>query len=321
VTSASRPDAPVLLVKSGGEQAVPEWRGLFQAQAPFLEVRSWDDPTVDPARVHYALVWQPEPGRLAGYRNLRLVLSSAAGVDHITADPDWPRHVPVLRASTDESAQRMGEYVCLAALALLKDLPRLVAQQREAHWQPFDTERCALDTGVGILGMGKLGIQCARMLRGLGFSVHGWSRTPKEVAGIHCHAGTDGLDAVLAQSHLLVCLLPATIETTGILDRQVFARMPRGAGLINVGRGAHLVREDLLSALDAGQLGGAVLDVFEQEPLPTDDILWRHPRVLVTPHMASIASRRARVEFFARQIQAQLQGEPLQGAFDPARGY
>lgn len=312
---------PILLVKSGGDAALPEWCELFGEFAPFIEVRSWDDCNVDPRRVAYALVWQPEPGRLAVYPNLRLVLSSAAGVDHITNDPAWPSHVPLLRASTDESAQRMGEFVCLAALALLKEFPRLITQQRAGDWQPFDTPRSALETQVGILGLGKLGLRCASMLKGLGFQVSGWSRSVKQIDGVRSHAGDDGLRAMLSRSHILVCLLPSTPETVGILNRQSLALLPPGAGLINVARGSHLVRNDMVEALDSGQLRGAVLDVFDPEPLPPDDPLWRHPRVLVTPHIASIASRRARVEFFCRQIDAQLRKQPLQGVFDPLRGY
>lgn len=312
---------PILLVKSGGDVALREWCELFGEFAPFIEVRSWEDRSVDAQRVAYALVWQPEPGRLAGYPNLRLVLSSAAGVEHITHDPAWPKHVPLLRASTDESAQRMGEFVCLAALALLKDLPRLIAQQRAGDWQPFDTPRSALETQVGILGLGKLGLRCASMLKGLGFQVSGWSRSVKQIDGVRSHTGDEGLRAMLSHSHILVCLLPSTPETVGMLHRDSLALLPSGAGLINVARGSHLVRDDLVAALDSGQLCGAVLDVFDPEPLPPDDPLWRHPRVLVTPHMASIASRRARVEFFCRQIDAHLLNQPLQGVFDPLRGY
>jgi glyoxylate/hydroxypyruvate reductase A len=311
----------LLLVKSGGEEAVPEWRQHFQEFAPELEVRSWNDPDVDRARVHYALVWQPEPGRLASYPNLKLILSSAAGVDHITTDPDWPRGIPLLRASTVESAQRMGEYVCMGALALLKNLPRLIHQQGQRVWQPFDTARCATETTVGLLGLGNLGVHCARMLSGLGFRVCGWSRTSKTVPGVECHVGEDGLQQVLGQSHIIVCLLPATAETAGVLDAEAFNRMPPGGSLINVARGAHVVRADLVQALDSCQLSGAVLDVFEEEPLPVMDAFWRHEKVIVTPHMASIAGRRSRVQFFARQIQAQRAGEPLHDVYDHERGY
>ncbi|MBY4598280.1 glyoxylate/hydroxypyruvate reductase A [bacterium BD-1] len=312
---------PILLVKSGGETALPEWRELFGTYAPFLDVRSWDDISVDPEHVKYALVWQPEPGRLASYPNLRLVLSSAAGVDHITTDPTWPKHLPLLRASTDESAQRMGEYVCLAALALLKDLPRLVKQQTAKDWQPFETVRSAPETQVGILGLGKLGLRCASMLMALGFQVSSWSRSAKRVDGVRSYTGEEGLRTMLLSSHIVVCLLPSTPETAGMLNRDTLALLPEGAGLINVARGSHVVRDDMMAALDSARLSGAVLDVFEQEPLPPDDALWRHPRVLVTPHIASIASRRARVEFFCRQIAAHRENRPLEGVFDISRGY
>jgi glyoxylate/hydroxypyruvate reductase A len=317
----SEPFRPILLVNSGGEAAVADWRAAFAICAPHLDVRWWNAPDVDPAEVHYVLVWQPEAGRIAGYPNLRLILSSAAGVTHITDDPTLPRHLPILRATTDDAAQRMGEYVSLAALGLLRDLPRLIAQQQARHWELPACGRSAAETTVGILGLGNLGQRCAQMLLGLGFRVCGWSRTPKQLAQVDCRHGEAGLVDVAAQSHILVCLLPATPQTDGLLNAELFARMPRGAGVINVGRASHIVRADLLAALDDGQLAGAVLDVFEQEPLPADDRCWSHPRILVTPHTAAVASRRARVEFFARQIQAELDGLPLQGRYDPEQGY
>lgn len=321
MTHCSHKARPTLLVKSGGAEAFPEWQRHFQECAPFIEARSWYDHEVEPQRVEYALVWQPERGRLASYRNLKLILSSAAGVDHITDDPDWPRHVPLLRASTVEAAQRMGEYVSMSALALLKNMPRLISQQRMRKWQPFDTERCATETNIGVLGIGNLGIHCAKMLAGLGFRVSGWSRTQKNLAGIECFVGESGLQHVLTRSNILVCLLPATAETEGILNRASFQRMPQGGCIINVARGAHIDHHDLLEALDSGHLGGAVLDVFEREPLPASNALWAHEKVIMTPHIASIASRRSRAQFFAEQILAQMNGAPLSGAFDPRRGY
>jgi glyoxylate/hydroxypyruvate reductase A len=311
----------VLVVKSGGEAAVAEWRRHFQAVAPHIDVRWWDDASVSPEQVDYALVWEPEPGRLAAMPNLRLALSSAAGVEHITADPAWPRHLPLLRAATPEASQRMSEYVCMAVLALLRDLKRMVRQQAVHRWDMFATERTATDTCVGILGLGAMGAHSAQMVRGLGFEVIGWSRSRKVLDGIECHAGEDELPAFLERCDVLVCLLPATPETEGILSAKTFALLPKGAGLVHVGRGSHLRYDDLAAALDASHLCGAFIDVFEEEPLRSDHPAWAHEKIFVTPHVGAMASRRARAVFFAKQIAKFERGETPDGLYEPVRGY
>jgi glyoxylate/hydroxypyruvate reductase A len=177
-------DRGLLLVKSGGAAALPEWQAHFAKLAPGLRVRGWDDPTVDPDAVTYVLVWEPEPGRLARCPHLRLIFSTAAGVDHITRDPDLPRGVPIVRMASEETAQTVGEYVCLAALSILRDSKRLAAAQATYSWDPFEPPRTALDTRVGVMGLGNMGQVAARMLRGLGFTVAGWARTWRDLPGI-----------------------------------------------------------------------------------------------------------------------------------------
>ena len=318
----------VLLVKSGGEAAIDEWRSHFahfatteSPEAAGLDVRWWNDASVAPEDVAYALVWQPDAGRLAALPNLRLILSTAAGADHITSDPTWPHHVPLIRAVTPEAAQRMGEYVSMASLALLRDLKRSVRQQAERRWHSFETERSATDTCVGILGLGTMGVRSAEMVRGLGFRTIGWSRSRKEIGGVECHAGNDALSGFLAQCDILVCLLPATPETDGILSAERLAMLPRGAALVHVGRGSHMKFDYLRAALDSGHLSGAFVDVFETEPLPADHPAWAHEKIVVTSHNAAIASRRMRARFFAAQIAAFERGETPVGVYDAVRGY
>jgi glyoxylate/hydroxypyruvate reductase A len=312
---------PILLVKTGGEEAVPEWRSLFARTAPQLDVRWIDDPDIAPEQARYAFVWAPAPGRLAQLPNLRLILSSGAGVDHLTADPACPRHVPIVRMGGEETGQRMGEYVCLAALALLRDLPRMIAGQRARCWEEHASGRTARDVTVGIMGLGNLGVPSAQMLQGLGFKVAGWSRSEKSVPGVACFAGPSGLAPFLAGTGILVNLLPDTAETRGLIDAAVLGALPRGAGVVNAGRGPQLVLDDLLAALDAGQVGGAVLDVFEEEPLPPGHAVWAHERVIVTPHVASMSSRPARAQYVADVIAAFERGEGLPNLYDPERGY
>jgi glyoxylate/hydroxypyruvate reductase A len=311
----------VLLVKSGGEAAMPEWRAHFAECAPGLEVRWWDDTAVAPEAVDYVLVWDPEPARLAGLPNLRVIFGSGAGVDFITADPSLPRHVPLMRMAPAGATQRMGEFVCWAALSLLKGARRIALSQAAANWEYFEPEHTAAETPVGIMGLGNMGRRAAEMLTGIGFPVLGWSRTRKALPGVRCYAGDAERDAFLAQAKILVCLLPATAETRGLISAPLLARLPRGAGLVNVGRGSHQKIEDILAALDEEQLSGAVLDVFEAEPLPAEHPAWAHPKVIVTPHLASLPSRRERAHYVAQAITAHERGEPLANLYDHARGY
>lgn len=311
----------VLVVKSGGAAALGEWQTLFAEVAPAVKVRGWDDDTVDPSSVEYALVWEPTPGRLAKYPNLKLILSSAAGVDHILADEDLPAHLPIARMVTTETGERMADFVTMAAFALLRELPEIIVRQRESRWDESLTGRMASETTVGIMGLGQLGSASALKLSGAGFKVVGWARSPKALDNIRCHVGTEGFDDFLAASDILVNLLPDTVDTRGIIDATLLAKLPRGAGVVNVGRGPQLDEQALVSALDQGHIKGAVLDVFTSEPLPAQDPLWRHPGVLVTSHVASAVSRRAKALQAAAAIAAHGAGQPVAHLYDRERGY
>ncbi len=311
----------ILLVNSGGEEAIAEWRRVFGEVAPHLDVRWARDPAVPREEVRYVFVWAPEPGFLASLPNLRLICSSGAGVDHITNDPSWPSHVGIVRMGGDETMQRMGEYVCLGALSLLRGMPRIIAGQRAGRWDHFDAPRTAVETRAGVMGLGNLGVRAAEMLRGLGYQVAGWSRGRKVLPGIECFAGEEERDAFLARTDLLVCLLPDTPETRGAIRAETIALLPPGAGVVNAGRGGHVVLDDLVAALDSGHVSGAFLDVFEPEPLPDGHPIFAHPKVIVTPHLASLASRPARARYVAEAIAAFERGERPANLFDVARGY
>ncbi|MFJ3058031.1 2-hydroxyacid dehydrogenase [Herbaspirillum sp. NPDC087042] len=313
---------PVLLVKSGGAAALPEWRASFAEFAPQLEleVHAWDDADVDPARVHYALVWQPEGGRLAGYPNLKAVISSAAGVDHILADPQLP-NLPIVRMVTPETQQRMAEFTLMSSLMLLKDMPRIIAQQASCEWREFSTARTARETRVGVLGLGALGLAAARMHARIGFDTAGWARSPRSEPGLACHAGAAQLPDFLARTDILICLLPETDDTRHLINADLLRQLPRGAAVINVGRGSHVCLPDLLAALDQGHISGAVLDVFDEEPLPASAPVWRHPRILVTPHAGATPSRRERARQAAVAISALEGGLVPPHLYDRQRGY
>ncbi len=311
---------PVLLVKSGGAAGFDEWRGLLAGPLPQLEVRWWDDPGVAAERVRYAAVWDPEPGRLARLPALRAVFGVAAGVDLIAGDPAYPRHVPLVRLVAPETTQRMGEYLCWAALSLVKDARRMAIAQSRAVWDYFEAPGKAPDFTLGILGLGGLGQGCAPMLQAVGFKVIGWSRTRKQVPGVESYAEAE-LPAFLARCRILVCLLPATPETAGMLNAALFAQLPHGALLVQAGRGSQTVLPDVLAALDSGQLGGAVLDVFEPEPLPDGHPAWSHPKLTLTPHVGSLPTRAERAVQLARNILAFERGDALPTLYDPAKGY
>jgi len=313
--------SPVLLVRSGGAAALPAWQSAFAAVRPDLDVRGWNDPDVDPASVRYVLVWEPEAGRLAQYPNLEVIFSTAAGVDHIIRDPHRPLHVPVIRMGADDMAQTVGEYACLGALAILRDLPRILASERRQNFERFEGTRTARTTRAGIMGMGKIGQATAHMLQGIGFQVHGWTRTPRGGEGVRCYSGPAELDAFLAATDILVGILPDTPETRWLLNAERLAKLPSGAGVVNVGRGTLIVMRDLLAALDSGQISTAVLDVFEPEPLPPGDAAWTHERILVSGHVAGFASREGRAEWVAQCLARHEAGLVMGNIYDPERGY
>ncbi|WP_458096471.1 2-hydroxyacid dehydrogenase [Roseomonas sp. WA12] len=311
----------MLLVKAAGADVRRNWCELLSEMRPGLVARSYDEPALRPEEVRYALAWDPEPGWLASLPNLRVIFSLGAGVDHITRDPNWPRAVPLVRMGGEETGQRMGEYIAWACLHLLRHGRDFALAQAAEHWAYKVGEDTARDLTVGIMGLGTLGAAAVPMLRGLGYRVVGWSRSRKDVEGAESFAGEGELDAFLARSQVLVCLLPSTAETAGIVDARLLAELPHGASLVNAARGAHVVTSDLLAALDSGQLSGAVLDVFEPEPLEAASPLWAHPKVTVTPHVASVARRRERARYVAEAIAAFEAGGPLPNLYDPDRGY
>jgi glyoxylate/hydroxypyruvate reductase A len=309
-----------MVVKPGADAGHLDWLRYLAEQLPDIEVRTLAEAEADPPRVAYAFVWDPSPGRLATFANLRLIVSDAVGVGHLLKDPALPA-VPIVRMGGEELGQRMGEYVCLACLALLRDLPRSLANQARRTWDEFTPERTARRTRVGILGLGRLGRRAAAMLGGLGFQVSGWSLHPKALDGVASFAGPDALAPLLAQSDLLVNLLPETLATHGVLNATTLALLPPGAGVVNAGRGAHLDFCALVAAIDAGRLCGAVLDVFEPEPLPPDHPAWSHPKIIVTAHGAAYLPAAARAAQVAAAIRADQRGEPLPNLYDPAVGY
>jgi glyoxylate/hydroxypyruvate reductase A len=307
-----------LAFRSPGDNVV-KWRDALAALVPDLTFVPWQE-VADPAAVDVALCWLPPEGWLATMPDLKLVHSLGAGVDHVLADKRYPAQVPLVRLVDPLMTRAMTEYVTFQVLRLHLREPTFRRQQRERQWtQHFPPQ--ASERRVGILGLGEMGAASAAALVALGFDVAGWSRTPKDLPGVACFSGEAQFGDLLARSEILVCLLPLTAATEGILSAAAFARVPRGAGIINVGRGRHLVEADLLAALDSGQLSAAVLDVFPKEPLSAEHPFWTHDRIVVTPHVAALTNPKTASLVVAQNLRRLAAGEPLPDQVDLASGY
>ena len=296
-----------------------QWVQALQAREPQLKVEIWPE-IGDPGSIEFALVWKHPPGILAGFPNLRCISSLGAGVDALLEDRELPSGVPLVRIVDEGLKQSMAEYVCLGALDYFRQFEQYRQQQAACIWQARPVRHISA-MRVGILGLGELGSHVAGRLAAIGFAVHGWSRTRKSSAGIPSYCGDEGLATFLAACDILVCLLPLTPATRGILDARLFRQLPAGAYVINVARGEHLVEPDLLAAIDSGRLSGALLDVFRQEPLPQDHPFWPHPRIRITPHIASITNPDSAVLQVLENYHRALSGRPLLNRVDPQRGY
>ena len=295
------------------------WQAALARLDPTLAIRIWPE-IGDPREIDHALVWRPPPGLLASLPNLKLILSLGAGVDHVLSDPQLPRHLPLVRLVDPYLSDAMSEYVALQVLRLHRRDLDYQEQQRVGDWRELP-QRIASERRVGSLGFGEIGQQAGRKLAALGFPVSGWTRNERKIAGFVTYAGATGFDEMLAGTEILVCLLPLTPQTRDILCTRTFAALPRGAGLVNAGRGEHLVEEDLIPALEGGQLSAAALDVFREEPLPPDHLFWRHPRILVTPHIAGITNPLTAAPIVLDMIRRLEAGRPLLNQVDPTRGY
>lgn len=306
-----------LLYKSTTERG-RSWKELFVREAPEIGFRIWPE-IGDPADINYLAAWAPAPELIAELPNLEVIFSVGAGVDQFDIS-QIPDRVQVVRMIEPLLTQGMAEYVALAALALHRNLIDYVAAQREQRWEPIDVVPAG-ERRVSVMGLGTLGMAALEALRPFGFQLAGWSRSERSIEGVECYCGPQSFDAFLARSDILICLLPLTPETRGILCRNTFDRLPRGAGVINAARGGHLVEQDLLRALADGHISAAVLDVLAEEPPPGDHPFWNHPRILITPHMASKTSTEFGGRALLENVLRHRRGEEMIGIVHRELGY
>ena len=272
--------------------------------------------------VDVAVVANPSPGSLRDLRGLRLIQSLWAGVDRLLDDPTLPEGVPVARMVDPVMTRAMAETAAWATIALHRGFFRYARQQGQARWQQLEQRR-ADEVGVLVLGMGEMGSAVAQALSGLGYRVGGWSSRPpvRPLPGVRHAFGREALAAELARAQVVLNLLPLTPHTRALVDATFLAALPRGAALVNLARGAHVVEADLLAALDAGHLAHAVLDVFQAEPLAPEHPFWRHPGVTVLPHVAALTDRRSAAAVVADNLGRLARGEPVRHRVERARGY
>jgi glyoxylate/hydroxypyruvate reductase A len=295
------------------------WKKVLEASLGPLDFRRLDS-LGDKADIEVALAWKPASGLLASFPNLKLIVSLGMGVDHLLSDDKLPADVPITRIMDDGLIGQMSEYALYWALRHHRDIDKYAASQRAKQWKVEDFVD-TIHRRIGILGLGTIGQDTAKKFAALGFPTAGWSRTAKSLPGIETFHGQDGFKRLLAESDILVNVLPLTRETRGILDAKAFAALPKGAYVINMARGGHVVDEALLAALDSGHLSGAALDVFNQEPLPAEHPYWTHPKVHVTPHIAGATNPRTASPGVIENIKRLRSGGELMHCIDPKKGY
>ncbi|MGB6153666.1 MAG: glyoxylate/hydroxypyruvate reductase A [Pricia sp.] len=307
----------LVIIRQDGK--IDFWKDALKAQSPELKVFGYleDHPNDD---IEMALVWKHPKGSLAEYPNLKLIASNGAGVDFIFKDPDVPTGVPITRIVDTKLADDMSEHVLAVIMGHLKNLETYKLQQTQGVWKPRDYHRIS-DYTVGIMGLGELGRVLAEDLVRFGFKVQGWSNSSKSIENVKTFAGDEALISFLSSSEILVCLLPLTDKTTGILNASLFKQLPKKAFVINVARGGHLVDEDLIKMLDNGHLSGAGLDVYHQEPLPETHPFWQHEKIHMTPHYASVSDPRSVVPQILENYRRVQTGEAFLNQVSFKKGY
>ncbi len=295
------------------------WIQAFQKLAPDLDVRVWPDDQPREA-VKFTLVWKHPKGIFSEFPNLKAICSMGAGVDHLFADPTLPESVPMARIVDENLLEDMWEHTLALVLSHLRRLEIYKDYQKKSHWEPVPYGSVR-ETHIGIMGLGQLGSGVAKKLAAFGFTVSGWSASEKNIPGVKSFVGDAELEDFLGTPDFLICLLPLTKATEGIMNKNLFRKVKKGGVVINLARGPLMKEEDLIPALDSKHLAHAYLDVFVKEPLPKDHPFWGHPKISITPHVASISDPTSVARQVVENYQRATTGKPLKNKVDFARGY
>ena len=301
------------------DNLINRWKIALQKAAPDIPVYGMGE-EVPAGAIEMAAVWKHPPGSLGGYPNLKGIHCLGAGVDFILEDGSIRETLPVMRVVDPFLASDMAEYVLAQVMAYLKDIHRYKQDQIQGTWNPRPYRRVG-DVTVGIMGLGTLGRAVAGLLQKAGFSLVGWTRASDPAVNFPTFRGEGERKPFLEQADILVCLLPLTPDTRGILDYQLLSSLPKGALLVNVARGPLLVDEDLIRTLEEGLLSGACLDVFHTEPLPPSHPFWKHPNVHISPHVASVSDPDSVAPQIIENYRRLTGGRPLKNEVSRERGY
>ena len=293
-----------------------KWKWAFATLAPKIKVYVGHD-IPDPEAIQYAMLWRFPKGVLKKFKNLKLIYSMGAGVDGVLADPSIPKEIPICRVVDPQMAFSMSNYILMAVLQHHRQWDAYAQAQRQKHWAQHEVDE--LDLSIGILGLGHLGMDAALKLHHLGFAVSGYSTSPKKTPFTSYYG--EALPSFLGSLNVLICVLPLTPKTKGFLNQSLFDQLKQPTFLINVSRGNVQLEQDIIAALDKGQLNGAFLDVFEQEPLPPESELWQHPKIKLTPHIASLTRESASVHQVLENIKRLTTKTPLLHQVDREKMY
>jgi glyoxylate/hydroxypyruvate reductase len=306
-----------IVVQSTGIDVVPAIIEALRYLRPHWQYDAWPN-SFD---ANYAIVWKPPKALFDHNTQLRGAINYGAGVDAILSMDSVPAHIPIVRLEDAGMAQQMAEYAMYGVINHHRHMRIYAAQQRERIWLQHEDRANAQRPVIGVMGLGEMGAHVAGKIAEFGYKVRGWSRSQRAIEGVRCFAGNEQFTDFLSATDVLVCILPLTPSTEGILNATTLALLPRGSFLVNAGRGAHMIEADVLAALDSGQLAGALLDVFAAEPLPQNNSLWSHPNAIVTPHIAATTPIREACAQIVEKIERMERGELVSGIVDRNMGY
>jgi glyoxylate/hydroxypyruvate reductase len=306
-----------IVVQSTGIDVVPAIIAELRTLEPNWLYEAWPNNV----GASYAIVWKPPKELFERNHQLKGAINYGAGLDAILSMDSVPSRIPIIRLEDAGMAQQMAEYALYGVIHHHRHMQVYAAQQRDRVWLQHEDRANLQRPVVGVMGLGEMGGHVARKIAAFGYDVRGWSKSKRTVDSVKCFAGSDQLNEFLSGTNVLVCMLPLTDETRGVINAQTLAKLPRGSFLVNAGRGAHMVEGDVLAALESGQLAGALLDVFATEPLPTDNPLWAHPNVIVTPHIAATTPIRDACAQIVDKIERMERGELVSGIVDRNIGY